>query len=126
MSSDGPLIPELRPSSSAPTSHRSKSDENQSSSISGDRLSIPGTPDPFDLYISAGVGPVRPEHPVESNPARHPVVISLAKEIVSGNNLRRVKTVSLFDALQLNRLNERTQSLGQDLGLESPDIKNAL
>lgn len=96
----------------------SKSDENESLVGNDDHLSIPGTPDPFDLYTTPFVEPLRPESPVESQQISSPILISLEKEIALPHTPRRVKTVSLFDALRLDELNKTPQSLTDDLGLE--------
>jgi hypothetical protein len=106
--------------------HPSKSDENQSLVGSDDHLSIPGTPDPFDLYTTPNIEPLRSESPVESQQSSSPILISLEKEIIQANSPRRVKTVSLFDALQLNQPKKTPQTLTDDLGLETAERESSL
>lgn len=79
---------------------------------------IPGTPDPFDLYTSPNVDSMRPEEPVATHPSRRAFIVSLADEILATDHSNRVKTVSLFDALQLDRNSERKVKLAKELSLE--------
>lgn len=124
MSSDVALFAGVGPNTSERPFHVSKSDENERLVGNDDHLSIPGTPDPFDLYTTPYVKPLRPEGPVESQQNSAPILISLEKEIVHLHNPRSVKSVSLFDALRLNQQNKTPQSLTDDLGLESSDQKS--